>query len=416
MRPGTWGAIRFEPRPGGRIRARAKFRELTGEYHQLGATGDTEAEAERLLRARGVVGQRDGIVLRPESSLQELARWWLAGLRLRDQVTKNTLKNYARDSRHVTELIGGLRLHELSVPLLEQVLMDLAVDSPALANRVRGVLSRMLDDAVRAGVVAVNIAKPTRTRRVRRPVPYTLTSAQARHLRETLRGWYATRDRPGPSPDPRVIAIVDLLLVLGIRIGEVLALRTCDVQLAASPPKVRIAATLVDGDKGEPVWQDHPKAERQIREVVLPGVAIAALEPYLRPDEPTAPIFPNRGGEWLRPGNVRRVLHSFRDECADQLIAVGIDRKRVIPHLFRRTLATMIASEHGVDRAKEQLGHASVQTTERHYVTPPPLVGLSTVEMIDRAFGHVASRAQPGSILPNGPRTRHGSEARNDER
>lgn len=171
MRPGAWGTVRFEPRPGGRVRARAKFRELSGEYRDLGATADTAAEAERLLRARGTVGDRDGIVLRPDSSLRELERWWLAGLRLRDQVTSHTLKNYARDSRHVTARIGGLRLYELSVPLVETVLLDLSVDNPALANRARGALSRMLDDAVRAGAISFNIAEPTRIRRVRRRAP-----------------------------------------------------------------------------------------------------------------------------------------------------------------------------------------------------------------------------------------------------
>lgn len=186
--------------------------------------------------------------------------------------------------------------------------------------------------------------------------------------------------------------------MLGIRIGEVLALRTCDVQLAASPPRVTIGATLVNGDRGEPVWQGHPKAQRQTRELVLPSVAIAALQPYLRPEDPTAPLFPARNGGWLRAGNVRRVLHSFRDERGEQRASVGIDSKRVIPHLFRSTLATMIASEQGVDRAKEQLGHASIQTTERHYVTPPSIVGLSTAELVNRAFGS----AVPGHHRANG--------------
>lgn len=387
MRPGTWGAVRFQPRPDGRVRARAKFRELTGEYRDLGATGDTQAEAERLLRARGVAGQRDGIVLRPESSLRELERWWLAGLRLRDQVTSNTLKDYARDSRHVTALIGGLRLHELTVPLLEEVLLDLALDRPALANRARGALSRMLDDAVRAGVIAINIAKPTRTRRVRRPVPYTLTEPQAQLLRLEVREWLATRDRPGPSPDPGIVDIVDLLLVLGIRIGELLALRSCDIRLDGDRPSVRIGATIVDGPKGEPRWQDHPKAERQTRDLVLPEVAVHAFERHLRPDQPLAPVFAARNGNWLRPDNVRRIMHSFRDERAAQLEAAGIDHERVVPHLFRRTLATAIANRYGVDRAKEPLGHASIETTERHYVTPPRVVGQASAAMIDRLFG-----------------------------
>lgn len=47
----------------------------------------------------------------------------------------------------------------------------------------------------------------------------------------------------------------------------------------------------------------------------------------------------------------------------------------------------MIANEAGVDRAKEQLGHASVTTTERHYITPPRQVGEHTADLIDSVFG-----------------------------
>lgn len=107
------------------------------------------------------------------------------------------------------------------------------------------------------------------------------------------------------------------------------------------------------------------------------------MQPLLTEPGALTPLFPNRKGESLRPGNVRRILQSFRDEWADDLATHGIEGERVSPHLLRQTVATMLATERGVDRAKEQLGHASVQTTERHYLAPPRLVGTTTVALLD---------------------------------
>lgn len=139
----------------------------------------------------------------------------------------------------------------------------------------------MLDDAVRVGVIFLNIAKPTRIRRVRRRAPDSLTAEQDRYLRDTLGDWYATRDRPGPSPDARVLAIVDVLLVLGIRIGEVLALRTCDVQLAASPPRVAIAATPLDEEGGAGVARPPQGAATDAR-ARAPGLGDGGTESTMR--------------------------------------------------------------------------------------------------------------------------------------
>jgi integrase len=108
----------------------------------------------------------------------------------------------------------------------------------------------------------------------------------------------------------------------------------------------------------------------------------------------SAPVFPNRHGACLRPGNIRRILRSFRDDWSEQPETSGIEHNRFTPQLLRRTLATMIANEAGVECAKQQLGHASVSTTERHYITPPRLVGEHTADLTDFMFV-VLNAAEP---------------------
>lgn len=271
---------------------------------------------------------------------------------------------------------------------------------------MRKTLKQMLDDAVRVGAMRSNPVNSVRPPRVPVPEPYTLETAQAQFLRQAYRDWTVQRKKPGPAPDPRVVDMLDVMLSVGLRIGELLALRHRDVDLTSSPPRLVVAATLVDGAKGEPIWPGHTKSRRHRRVLLLPDLAVEALRPYVMATNSSAPVFPNRNGAWARPGNVRRILRSFRDEWSEQLESTGIEHDRFTPQLLRRTLATLIANQAGVDRAKEQLGHASVTTTERHYITPPRIVGGTTVELIDALFGRLPHSTAGGDERPYDDETR----------
>lgn len=384
---GAFGAIRCYKTEDGRYKARGRFHELSGRYSSPSAIGDTPEEAVALLRARKTVGPFGMVSIGPHTSVLHTSVWWLEGVRISGRVSVGTLANYRGDVQHVNRAIGDARLSELTIATVDGVIRALAADEPQKAIRVRKTLKLMLDEAVRVGAMRSNPVHSVRPPRVPVKEPYTLEPAQAQFLREAYRDWLAQRTKPGPAPDPRVPAMLDVMLSLGLRIGELLALRHRDIDLTSSPPTLVVAATLVDGEKGEPIWQARTKARRQRRVLALPELAVEALRPYVVDSASFAPVFPNRHGAWLRPGNIRRILRSFRDEWSEQLETSGIDHNRFTPHLLRRTLATMIANEAGVDRAKEQLGHASVTTTERHYITPPRLVGEHTVELIDSIFG-----------------------------
>lgn len=392
--PGTWGAIRFERTPEGRVRARGTFRDFAGVRHEASATAIHEAEAEMRLRAKGNRWGGGDNPLGPGTRVSQLSEWWLKRLRASPVVQSTTVKNYARDARVVVTLFGSLELDLLTPALIEHKLLDLAEEDLGAAHRALGTFRRMLERPVVLGVISSNPARPVHIARPPQPEPYALTLEQAEAVRAGFSEWHAARCKPGPRPDARVADMIDLMLVLGLRIGELLALRQCDVKVDET--RLLVGGTLVSGDHGEPVWQGYPKNRRQTRELVLPVVAIDALAPYLVPDFAERPVFGNRNGGWMRPGNVRRVLHSFREEWTEELAAAGIDAAQISPHLFRRTLATMLAHAAGIDRAKEQLGHASVTTTERHYVMPPRLVGGSTSRMLDEAFRN-RSRSTPNN-------------------
>lgn len=101
--------------------------------------------------------------------------------------------------------------------------------------------------------------------------------------------------------------------------------------------------------------------------------------------DPKAPLFPNRNGSWLNPNHVHRNMRRFRDEFSALLEVEGIALSTLTPHIFRKTVATMIAFAYGVDRAKEQLGHASLQTTERH-LTPAKGFDSGIADILDGVY------------------------------
>jgi len=58
---------------------------------------------------------------------------------------------------------------------------------------------------------------------------------------------------------------IEVMLGTATRIGEVLALRQCDVDLDADPPRVTMSGTLVVHDKAGVHRREHPKTHEPNR-------------------------------------------------------------------------------------------------------------------------------------------------------
>jgi len=143
---------------------------------------------------------------------------------------------------------------------------------------------------------------------------------------------------------------------------------------------VTTSGTIV-AHRGEPTSrQDHPKTAKSRRTVAIPSFTAEAVRRRLaRNDDPSldALLFCNRDGGPLTTNNVRRQLRHVLD-------LAGIEG--VTPHMFRRTVATAISNEAGVDLAAELLGHTDPSITIQHYIRRNELVNPRTAELLDQAF------------------------------
>ncbi|WP_448809908.1 tyrosine-type recombinase/integrase [Agromyces bauzanensis] len=143
------------------------------------------------------------------------------------------------------------------------------------------------------------------------------------------------------------------MLGTATRIGEALALRKCDIDVTADPPRVEICGTIIQRS-GVPVYrQEHPKTKESNRLVAVPTFAAEVLRrrlALLPPDaEPEHLLFFSKNGTPLIPANVRRQFRKI-------LVLADLADAGISPHAFRRTGATAIAHELGLLAAADARG------------------------------------------------------------
>ncbi|WP_422934206.1 tyrosine-type recombinase/integrase [Sinomonas sp. P47F7] len=381
---GTFGGIGYLPAAGGRIVARARYRGWDGRTRLVQATGATRKAAERALKAKLAdrsLFQPASTMLTPDSPFPDLVAYWLEDLDLDDRLSKRTRQLYERNMRTlVLPAFESLTLREVGVARCDHFLKQLARQSYNRARQARVALRLALALAVRHEVLPRNPME--NVSRLHRPAstPNALTPAEVNAVRAAIAFWEAGRSPSGPRPDGQLGAIVEVMLGTSARIGEVLAIRRRDVDITSSPPSVRIAGTIVS-HRGEPTArQDHPKTAKSRRTVAVPSFTAEAVRRRLaKLEDPSldALLFCSREGTPLTTNHVRLQLRRVMD-------LAGI--AGVTPHMFRRTVATAISAEAGVDLAAELLGHTDPKITIAHYIRRNEMVNPATAEMLERAF------------------------------
>ncbi|MDO4252327.1 MAG: tyrosine-type recombinase/integrase [Rothia sp. (in: high G+C Gram-positive bacteria)] len=382
---GTFGTIGFQTTSNGRVTARARYRDWDGKSRLVQATGCTKRAAEHALKAKladRALFQPAGISLSADSPFRDLVTYWLEDLDIEDRLSKTTRQLYERNMRTlVMPAFKDLTLREIGVARCDHFLKHLAKQSYNRAKQARVVLRLALGLAVRHEVLHRN--PMDHVSRLRRPVstPNALTPAEVNAVRAAIAYWEAGRSPSGPKPDGQLGAIIEVMLGTSARIGEVLAIRRRDIDVTSATPSIRITGTIVSR-RGEPTMQqDHPKTAKSRRTVAIPSFTAEVVRRRLTLHEDAsleALLFCSREGTPLTTNNVRRQLRHV-------LGLAGITG--VTPHMFRRTVATAINEQAGVDLAAELLGHTDPKITIQHYIRRNEMVNPVTAEMLDRVFG-----------------------------
>lgn len=397
---GTHGAINTR-REGSRVVAETRVRDLDGRLRQVRASGPTAAAARARLLER--IRERPSLpsagVLRPTSSFADLADLWLADLDQRD-LAGNTKENYRTCLRlHVRPAFEHYTLAEVTTGRVEWFLAKQANVSPSQAKQTRTMLNMLFAYALRHDAVARNPVEGTSQLKRTKPAPQALTIGQIAAIRRAAATWRSEPGLPGPRPDGQVRDIIEVLLGTAMRPGEVLALRSCDIEDLPTGMIVSVTGTVVQRKGSGAERQPRPKTDASIRRIPVPEFAAVVLR--RRVDRMpagcgTRTIFASRNGSPLSPYNVRRTFREF-------LQIAGLSGSGVSLRWYRRTGATVIARGIGTEAAATYLGHTSTAITEGHYIEPDHAVDPTPAGLLERAL---RPDKPDGSLLTDNPADR----------
>lgn len=381
---GTHGAVTVLTLPDGRMEARTRFRDLDGKSRLVSARGQSRSAAEIALKRRlseRNVYQPVDTSLTLDSPFGELVDYWLADLDLEARIAPSTRRFY-EDAirREVLPALEHLTLREIGVARCDALLKRLGQLSYARSKRAKTVLRLAFGLAVRHEVMPRNpIDGVSRMHKPKRS-PTALTAVEVNAIRAVIKAWEHQRGSSGPNPDGQLGQIVEVMLGTSARIGEVLGIRRCDLDLTTTPATLRICGTVISQKGVGTFRQAHPKTDRSNRVVALPTFTAEALRRRLAVSGDRsydALVFASREGTPLTTANVRRQLRTVLERA-------GIGG--VTPHMFRRTVATVINDRASVDLAAQLLGHTDPKVTIEHYIRRNEHVNPLTAELLDQAF------------------------------
>lgn len=278
----------------------------------------------------------------------------------------STIARYRELTGRIYAAIGHLKLKDIRPDHLNSFYTELAKPgennrnggclSPSAIRKYHNLISTVLNQAVKEGIIPYNAAERTMKPKAEKPEVNYFQLEQVEAIRDAL------------ELEPiKWRTFVHMLLITGARRGEVLGLKWDNVDFDHN--RIHICnSILYKPDIG--VYEETPKTETSIRFVTLPLETMKLLRKYrtwqneerLRLGEYyqyQGFVFSQDNGQPMHPDSVKRWLNKF---------SARHDLPHINPHAFRHTMASMLYF-NGVDSVSisKRLGHAQVSTTANIY-------------------------------------------------
>ena len=286
----------------------------------------------------------DGTAIDPRRSARTLNDYFDEWLRCRlvkgRPLTPSTRYGYrCLWKRHVEPTIGRRKLRDVRSETIRRWNAEIAASNRSQAAKAYRVVRAVLNTAVADDILALN--------------PCKVRGAGQEHAAERPMIPTSLVLDLADAIDPRYRAFVLLAGFAGLRTGESLGLRRCDVDLLRRTVRVVVQAQEVRG-AGRITLE--PKSEAGRRSIAVPAVVAEALQDHLLAypaDAPDAPVFVAPWG-----GPVRRASVSAAWRAAKAAVDAPAELR---PHDLRHHAATLAARTPGITTKElmARIGHAS---------------------------------------------------------
>lgn len=359
LTPGKPGLTTYRKLNNGQIEASCYLKLWSGKRVRVTARHKTKQGAtqklEQRVQTRLAFNASPVTPLTPQSSVTQLVDQYLEQhLKTKAAATAETYRHAV--NKHIHPRIGQLQLQEITTPVIAAFLTGIPATS---ARHCKVILSGAVEQAIQYGVMDRN------------PVTAAALPVAAKKQRVNLDAAAVDKFRHAiaATGDKQLSALVEIALATGMRIGELLALRVADVDLAAQPATVTVSGHVRRVTGRGLVRFDGAKTAAGQRTIQINPAATAVLQEQLTRLEvdavyqtaADAPLFPSAAGSFLDPRNVSRRIQAALD---------GTEFAGVTLHSIRRLVATSLAnSQAGSWGAAGVLGHSDSGLTERVYVT-----------------------------------------------
>ncbi|GAB4100577.1 site-specific integrase [Sinomonas halotolerans] len=370
----------------GLYRAQATYVDTQGVQRVCRVERPRKGDARAALAAR-LEKLLKGVDQAPAQTTVERAVWdWLNSRPSRDVdirrgISPQTRGGYAEViHRAVVPELGHISLEELTARHIQDALTRMVRDGTRYteARHALTILRQSLRYAELGGLIRGNPARACDAPEKRRVKPRALSDEELQSVRAAAHAWQHGGVASGMPRSEHLADVLGVMLGLGVRIGEALALRWSDVDLEQG--LVHVRGTLVEqrayrDDQGRHVEgrffrQEWRKSGREAPELVVeaPDFVMEILgrrrlhSPRLNPIDA---VFVTRNGTWVRPAAVRT---HFRK--AKEAAGLEVELDWAVPHKLRATALTEVSRAVGLEEAARLGGHSSHRVTERHYIDP----------------------------------------------
>jgi integrase len=259
--------------------------------------------------------------------------------------------------------VGDVRLNKLTPADVRAMYRRLLSDglTPSTVGNLHVILKQALRDAVRDRHIRSNPLDDVKPPKQQRKEKAVLTPDEVRRLLETVRG-------------ERFEGAYVLAATCGLRIGEILALRYEDIDLAAGT--IRVEHTLYHGER------TAPKTSSSRRTLTLPQTALECLTRLSESSsDPTGYLFATASGKPVDVSNF------YKWSWRPALRRAGLDED-ITPHQLRHGTASLLLNQNvPVPVVSKYLGHANSGITMKVYAHMIDGTSGMAADGIDEALG-----------------------------
>lgn len=359
MAVGTFRNITVTEKAGGLYQARARVKTRSGEIKQMARTRATREAAindlHAVLQAEATKAVRSKFT--EASKFAQVSKRYLELLDRDDELSSTTKHMYRHHVEKVLDPnLGKLRLDEITVGVLEDLFDDLANHyAPASLRNMRAPLSHILKMAVRYQAISTNPLTDVSRIKGKSAKARALVPAEVKLLLEKAEADKVARDYDLPD-------FIRFMLNTGCRIGEALALRWENVDMANS--LIEVKHNIVNLG---PIEVRDGKTEAARRKIYMtPELFEVMFRRSLDADSNGRqwPVFASAKGTYRSPANVRRALRRLYGLIPE------LEWITQPTHVFRKTVATRMSADPAVsDQAvADFLGHEDISTTQKSYI------------------------------------------------